>query len=98
KKHLAARTYIPSQVIAKSSMQDIQLDQLWYTWSRYGLGSMPMGFRVRAASEGLYDIQSLRYHSLDRFLGYVLPEGVSTASFEPREAPITLAFLNNGQE
>src|SRR5712691_6707419 len=77
---------------------NLELDQLYYTWSTNGLGAMPMGYRVRAASEGLYDIQGLRYRRVDRFLRYVSPKGVSTLNFNQSIAPITLAYINNGDE
>src|SRR5579872_5106417 len=74
----------------------IELDQLWFTWSPYGLGSMPMGFRVRAASEGLYDTQGMRYRGIDRFLDYQLPAHVSPYEFESRIAPpISFSFIDN---
>lgn len=75
-----------------------QLDQLWYTWSTSGLGSHPVGYRVRAASPGLHDIESLRYRKLDRYLRYDLPQGIDDSTFDPSTAPIALAFVNNGDE
>ena len=77
---------------------EFELDQLWFTWSTSGLGSMPMGFRVRAASEGLYDTQSIRYRRLNRFLSYKLPEGTNISEFNKRIAPVSLSFIDNGDE
>ena len=74
------------------------LDQLWYTWSTSGLGSMSMGYRVRAASEGLYDTQGMRYRRVDRFLRYELPQGININEFDARTAPISFAFVTNGDE
>src|SRR5712691_11568532 len=74
------------------------LDQLWYTWSTSGLGSMSMGYRVRAASEGLYDTQGMRYRRVDRFLRYELPQGINMNEFDARNAPISFSFVNNGDE
>src|SRR5579864_3653995 len=76
---------------------DLELDQLWFTWSTFGLGSMPMGFRVRAASEGFYDTQGLRYRRVNRFLSYKMPEGASVSEFNPNIAPISLSFVYNGE-
>lgn len=78
-----------------------QLDQLWYTWSNYGLGAAQVGFRVRAASEGFQDIQGERYRRVDRFLRYDLPARASSGKLQsqvPIQAPVTLAFVNNGYE
>src|SRR6266849_2786620 len=77
---------------------ELELDQLWFTWSTAGLGSMPMGFRVRAASEGLYDTLEMRYRRVNRFLNYELPEGASVSEFNRRIAPISLSFVDNGDE
>ena len=74
------------------------LDQLWYTWSKDGLGSMSAGYRVRAASQGLYNLQDMRYRRLDRFLRYELPQGVNSSEFNSRIAPISLSFVHNGDE
>lgn len=77
---------------------DENLDQLWYTWSTNGLGSMPMGYRVRAASGELHDTQSMRYRRVDRFLRYELPQGININEFDSKVAPVSLAFVNNGEE
>src|SRR2546428_4396845 len=74
------------------------LDQLWYTWSKDGLGSMSAGYRVRAASPGLYNLQDMRYRRVDRFLRYELPQGVNSSEFTGRIAPISLSFVDNGDE
>jgi hypothetical protein len=74
------------------------LDQLWYTWTTYGLSGQSKGYGVRAASQGLYDIQGMRYRRVDRFLRYEPPKGVRAAEFTQSIAPITLAFINNGDE
>ena len=77
---------------------ELELDQLWFTWSTAGLGAMPMGFRVRAASEGLYDTQGMRYRRVNRFLSYEPPEGAPISEFNSRIAPISLSFVHNGDE
>src|SRR2546421_10976258 len=74
------------------------LDQLWFTWSTSGLGSMPMGFRVRAASEGLYDTQGMRYRRVRRFVNYELPQGVTVSEFNTTIAPVSLTLVDNGEE
>ncbi len=74
------------------------LDQLWYTWSTAGLGSMQMGYRVRAASEGLYETQSMRYRRIDHYLRYELPQGININDFDTRTAPTSFAFVFNGEE
>ncbi|HEY0755600.1 MAG TPA: hypothetical protein VGD98_16700 [Ktedonobacteraceae bacterium] len=74
------------------------LDQLWYTWSKNGLDSMAMGYRVRAASGDLHNTQSMRYRVLDRFLRYEAPQGININEFDARIAPISYAFISNGPE
>ena len=74
------------------------LDQLWYTWSNAGLGSMQMGYRVRAASEGLYETQGMRYRRVDHYLRYELPQGININDFDTRTAPTSFAFVFNGEE
>ncbi|HEU0001512.1 MAG TPA: hypothetical protein VFQ36_11460 [Ktedonobacteraceae bacterium] len=78
----------------------LELDQLWYTWSTAGLGAMPMGFRVRAASEGFHahEMQNIRYRRVSRLLGYEPPEGASVSEFNSRIAPISFSFVHNGDE
>ena len=72
----------------------IELDQLWFTWSRDGLGSMSAGFRVRAASKGLYDISGERFRRISPFLNYQLPADISPYEFESHIAPpISLSFI-----
>ena len=78
----------------------LELDQLWYTWSTSGLGPMSMGFRVRAASEGFHahEMQNMRYRRVNRLLGYTVPEGAPISEFNSRIAPISLSFVDNGDE
>ncbi len=59
---------------------------------------MQAGFRVRAASEGLYDTYGMRYRCVNRFLNYELPEGASVSEFNSRIAPISLSLVDNGDE
>jgi hypothetical protein len=75
-----------------------QLDQLWYTWSTSGLDAISAGHRVRAASEGLQDLQSLRYKSLSRYLSYHLSEEIKSSNVDTNTAPISLAFVNTSTE
>ena len=77
---------------------ELELDQLWYTFSKDGFGSMTAGYRVRAASPGLYNLQDRRYRLVDRFLPYTLPRGINPSEFNARIAPISLSFVNNGAE
>jgi len=74
------------------------LDQLWYTWSTAGLGSMNMGYRVRAASPELHDTNSMRYRQLDRLLRYELPLDMDPSMLDQHTAPISLLFIKNGGE
>ena len=75
-----------------------ELDQLWYTWSTNGLGSMPMGFRVRAASARFHDVQGMDYKRVDRFVRYEIPKGIRPVELDRRIAPVTLAYIYNGTE
>ncbi len=68
-----------------------QFEQLWYTWSEIGLGSM--GFRIRAVSEGLSDFRNRRMQILDQFQRYQLPLGTELLAVKPENAPVCLALL-----
>lgn len=77
-----------------------KIEQIWYTWSTSGLGTMSAGYRVRAVSEGLKDIYGTRYRHLDSELRYTLPQGqgFNNNDFTRENAPICLAFLHDGFE
>src|SRR6266576_1314633 len=78
--------------------QNKAVEQLWYTWSDVGLDTIRAGFRIRAASEGLKDIRSVRVQNLDRYQRYSLPRDVDPAAIDPRSAPICLSLITTGQE
>src|SRR5439155_26224973 len=73
------------------------LEQLWYTWSTVGLGSLSAGFRIRAASRGLSDVSSPRVRVLDRYLRYVLPTGTDPFAITPDMAPVCLSLIQTEQ-
>src|SRR5947209_6670767 len=73
------------------------LEQLWYTWSTVGLGSLTAGFRIRAASQELSDVRSPRMLALDRYLRYVLPAGTDPFAITPDMAPICLSLIQTDQ-
>src|SRR2546421_12745914 len=73
------------------------LEQLWYTWSAVGLGSLTAGFRIRAASQGLSDVRSPHMLALDRYLRYVLPAGTDPFAITPDMAPICLSLIQTEQ-
>ena len=50
------------------------IEQFWYTWSEFGSGQLNGGYRIRAVSRGLTDINSERIRTLDRYARYNLPE------------------------
>jgi len=73
------------------------VEQLWYTWSDVGLDTLRAGARIRAASDGLRDIRSVRVQSLDRYLGYSLPPGADPAIPIPA-APVCLSLIATEHE
>jgi hypothetical protein len=50
------------------------IEQFWYTWSEFGYGGLNGGYRIRAVSRGLADINSERVKTLDKYARYSLPE------------------------
>ena len=76
-----------------NNMENIPVEQLWYTWSDVGLSSIHAGFRIRAASPGLTEIYSERVKSMDRYMRYALPPDTNRATITPETAPISLAFI-----
>ena len=80
-----------------SNREQIPIEQLWYTWSEEGLGTIRAGFRIRAASEGLSDLQSERVKCLDRYVRYLLPPGTDYFAVTPEQAPRCLAILQTEQ-
>ncbi|HJT54880.1 MAG TPA: hypothetical protein VJ761_00185, partial [Ktedonobacteraceae bacterium] len=76
-----------------SSIENIQTEQLWYTWSDVGLSSVHAGFRVRAASPGLTNIYGPRVESMDRYMRYALPPGTDRFAITPDMAPVCLTFV-----
>jgi hypothetical protein len=72
-------------------------EQMWYTWSDVGLGTVHAGFQIRAASPALTDIYSERVKRLERYMRYVLPAETDRFAITPAMAPICLAFLRTGQ-
>ncbi len=76
-------------------MAEKTIGQLWYTWSTIGLDSISVGYRVRAASPSLSNLQSNRYNSMARYLQYQLPQGIDSNSVSPEQAPISFTFAKN---
>jgi len=74
-------------------MENMPVEQLWYTWSDVGLSSVHAGFRVRAASPGLTEIYGPRVQSMDRYMRYDLPPGTDPFAITPEMAPVGLAFI-----
>lgn len=77
----------------KSDSAEMAVEQICYTWSVNGLGRMNVGYRVRAVSPGLRDLQSARFAHIDSYLRYRQPDGVATS-----EAPVCLSLAYNGYE
>jgi len=73
------------------------LDQLYFTWSDKGLGGIT-GFRVRAASEGVSDINGERYISFKPYLNYALPQGTDAYTASTEKSPYSLIFADTGKE
>src|SRR5947209_8554772 len=73
------------------------MEQLWYTWSPIGLGGVT-GFRVRAASDGLTDLNSERFRSFRAHLNYYLPQGADPYTATIGTSPVCLAFIDPGNE
>ncbi|GCE31234.1 hypothetical protein KDA_67180 [Dictyobacter alpinus] len=69
------------------------MDQLWYTWSTVGLGSVT-GHRVRAASHELADLHGDWYREIERHLQYELPDGINPYDMTTESAPHSLAYIN----
>jgi len=81
-----------------STMDNGSAEQLWYTWSDVGLSTVHMGFRIRAASQGLSEIYSERVKSMDRYMRYVLPPDADPFAITPDMAPVCLAFIRKDSE
>lgn len=73
------------------------IEQLWYTWSTTGLGSVT-GLRVRAASPGLSDIRSERFRALEPYLYYHLPTNTDNYTANRANSPCSLLLVNTGNE
>ena len=71
------------------------VEQLWYTWSDIGVGTIHTGFHVRAASPGLTEIYGDRVRSMDRYMRYALPPGTDRSAITPAMAPVGLAFVRS---
>ena len=69
------------------------IDQLWYTWSSTGL-SGNVGFQVRAASEGLRNLNSERFMALDAHTRYSLPADADRFAATRETSPCSLAFID----
>ena len=78
-----------------SDMDNIPVEQLWYTWSDVGLSTVHAGLRVRAASPELTEIYSDRVRSKDRYMRYALPPETDRSTITPDMAPIGLAFIRS---
>lgn len=73
------------------------MEQLWYTWSIEGLGGVA-GYRVRAASGGLMNINSDRVRSFRSYLNYSLPQGSDPYAATMETSPVCLAFADPANE
>src|ERR1700694_1446413 len=69
-------------------------EQLWYTWSTSGFGTAN-GYRVRAASANLTDVEGQRVRAFINLMSYMLSQDVDLF-LPPQEAPLCLAFLKAG--
>ncbi|GCE22973.1 GAP1-N2 domain-containing protein [Dictyobacter kobayashii] len=72
------------------------MDQLWYTWSTVGLGSVT-GHRVRAASHELADLHGDWYREIERHLQYELPDGINPYDITTETSPYGLAYIKTEQ-
>jgi hypothetical protein len=76
------------------------VEQLCYTWSSVGYGSLSAGLRIRAVSPGLQVVNDDRVTSLDRYLRYALPPGADRSEIQKlleqgREvAPVCLSLIH----
>jgi len=73
------------------------IEQLWYTWSDIGIDSISAGYRIRAASGGLRDLQSALVQRLDVYQRYLLPKDADLF-IDTSIAPVCLALINTGNE
>lgn len=69
------------------------MEQLWYTWSTEGLGG-GSGYRVRAASDGLTNLNSDRFRSFRGYLTYFLPQDSDPYAATMETSPVCLAFVD----
>lgn len=68
------------------------MDQLWYTWSTAGLGSV-IGHRVRAASPRLLNLQDKVYQEIEKYLHYTLPDDINPYNITTASSPYSLAYI-----
>ncbi|GER86251.1 hypothetical protein KDW_04130 [Dictyobacter vulcani] len=68
------------------------MDQLWYTWSTTGLGSV-IGHRVRAASPRLLNLQDKVYQEIEKYLHYTLPDDINPYNITTASSPYSLAYI-----
>jgi hypothetical protein len=66
-------------------------EQLWYTWSDSGFGPTT-GYRVRAASANLANVESQRVRTFVNLLRYMLSPDTDLY-LPPEKAPLCLTFL-----
>src|SRR5690349_16487189 len=79
-------------------MPSTMIEQLCYTWSTTGLSTLPAGFQVRAASQGVFDIYSKQYMAFDAYLRYRLPEGTDDSNTTTETSPYCLALAQAGEK
>ena len=72
------------------------VEQLCYTWSAVGLSGS--GFQVRAASDGVANINSMRFAAFDKYLRYTLPIGTERSLATTETSPFCLAYVDAGGE
>ena len=73
------------------------VEQLCYTRSAIGL-SGSTEFQVRAASNGVSDINGRRFAAFDKYLRYTLPTGTERLSANIDNSPFCLAYIDAGIE
>src|SRR5438045_3138280 len=70
------------------------IQQLWYTWAKFGYG-VKDDYGIRAASEELTEYRSDRVKALDNFAYYELPPGTDYHDNDlEQKAPYALSLVH----